>query len=126
MATNTEAQGSLFDTIKLLLALAILIAGIVGFYYFAEESLLYRVLGLLAMVGVAVGVSLTTAKGKGLLGFLGLSRTEVRKMVWPTRAETMQTTLMVFILVVLLAIFLWFVDMLLGWGVKELLSVGSK
>ena len=125
MATNTESQGSLFDTVKLLLALAILIAGIVGFYYFAEESLLYRVLGLLAMVGVAIGVTMTTAKGKGLVSFLSLSRVEVRKMVWPTRAETIQTTLIVFILVVILAIFLWFVDMLLGAGVKALLSVGG-
>lgn len=125
MSTNTEAQGSVFDTIKLLLALLILLAGIAGFYHFAEESLLYRVLGLLAMVGVAVGVSATTAKGRGLISFLGTSRTEVRKMVWPTRAETMQTTLMVFILVVILAIFLWFVDMLLGAGVKALLSVGG-
>ena len=125
MATNTEAKGSIFDTIKLLLALAILIAGIVGFYYFEDESLLYRVLGLLAVVGVAIGVSMTTSKGKNLLSFMGLSRVEVRKMVWPTRAETMQTTLIVFILVVILAIFLWFVDMLLGAGVKALLSVGG-
>lgn len=125
MSTNTESQGSFFDTIKLLLALLVLFAGIVGFYYFAEQPLLYRVLGILAAVGVAVGISATTAKGRGLITFLGLSRTEVRKMVWPTRAETMQTTLMVFILVVILAIFLWFVDMLLGAGVKALLSVGS-
>ena len=125
MATKTETQGSLFDTVKLLLALVILIAGIVGFYYFEDQSLLYRVLGLLVMVGVAIGVVLTTAKGKGLVSFLVLSRAEVRKMVWPTRAETIQTTLIVFILVVILAIFLWFVDMLLGAGVKALLSVGG-
>ena len=125
MATNTEAQGSVFDTIKLLLALVVLGAGIVGFYYFSEQPLLYRVLGILAAVAVAVGISVTTVKGRGLLVFLGLSRSEVRKMVWPTRAETMQTTLMVFILVVILAIFLWFVDMLLGAGVKALLSVGG-
>jgi len=124
MATKTEAQGSLFDTVKLLLALVLLIAGIAGFYYFEDQSLLYRVLGLLAMVGAAIGVTLTTVKGKSLVGFLGLSRAEVRKMVWPTRAETIQTTLIVFILVVILAIFLWFVDMLLGAGVKALLSVG--
>ena len=125
MSTNTEAQGTMLDTIKLILALLILFAGIAGFYYFSEESLLYRVLGLLAMVGVAIGVSVTTEKGRGLLRFLTASRTEVRKMVWPTRAETIQTTLMVFILVVILAIFLWFVDMLLGAGVKALLSVGG-
>jgi len=125
MATNTEAKSSIFDIIKLLLALAILIAGIVGFYYFEDESLLYRVLGLLAVVGVAIGVSMMTAKGRNLLSFMGLSRVEVRKMVWPTRAETMQTTLIVFVLVVILAIFLWFVDMLLGAGVKALLSVGG-
>ncbi len=120
-----EVKSSLFDTIKLLIALALLFAGIWGFYYFAEESLLYRVLGLLAVIGVAIGVSMMTAKGKNLLSFMGSSRTEVRKMVWPTRAETMQTTLMVFIMVVILAIFLWFIDMLLGASVKALLSVGG-
>ena len=125
MATNSEAQSSVFDTIKILLALVFLLAGIVGFYYFSEQPLLYKVLGILAAVGIAVGISATTVKGRGLLSFLGLARSEVRKMVWPTRAETMQTTLMVFIMVVILAIFLWFVDMLLGAGVKALLSVGS-
>ena len=125
MAASTEAQGSLFDTVKLLLALVVLIAGIVGFYYFEEQSLLYRVLGLLAMVGVAIGITLMTARGKGLVVFLGLSRTEVRKMVWPTRAETIQTTLVVFVLVVILAIFLLLVDMWLGASVKALLSVGG-
>lgn len=123
MATNTETQGSFFDTVKLLIAAALLVVAILGYYYFPDESLLYRVLGMLAVIAVAIGVVLTTVKGKNLVGFMGSARTEVRKMVWPTRAETMQTTLMVFILVVLLAIFLWFVDMLLGWGVKTILSV---
>ncbi len=125
MATNTETQGSFLDTIKLVLALLVLLAGIVGFYYFADQPLLYKVLGILAAVIIAIGIAMTTVKGKTLVGFLGLSRTEVRKMVWPTRAETMQTTLIVFIFVVILAIFLWFVDMLLGAGVKALLSVGG-
>ena len=125
MSTNAGVKGSGFDIVKLVVALLMLLSGIAGFYYFAEESLLYRVLGLLVVVGLAAGLSFTTVKGKGLVGFLGASRVEVRKMVWPTRAETMQTTLMVFILVVILAIFLWFVDMLLGAGVKSLLSVGG-
>lgn len=125
MATNSETQGSVLDTVKLVLALGILILGIWGFYFYAQEALLYRVLGILAAVGVAIGIAATTAKGKSLIGFLGSSRSEVRKIVWPTRAETMQTTLMVFIMVVILAIFLWFVDILLGFGVKTLLAVGS-
>jgi len=125
MATNSEAQGSVFDTVKLVMALLVLILGIWGFYFFAQEALLYRVLGILAAVGVAIGIAATTVKGRNLIGFLGSARSEVRKIVWPTRAETMQTTLMVFIMVVILAIFLWFVDMLLGFGVKTLLAVGS-
>ena len=125
MATNSEAQGSVFDTVKLLLALLVLILGIWGFYFYAQEALLYRVLGVLVAVGVAVGIAATTFKGRNLISFLGSARSEVRKIVWPTRAETMQTTLMVFIMVVILAIFLWFIDMLLGFGVKSLLAVGS-
>jgi len=97
----------------------------VVFYLFPDASLLYRVLGLLAIAGVGAAIALTSAKGKGLLTFMGLARTEVRKVVWPSRQETMQTTLMVFIIVVILSIFLWFVDMFLGWGVKVLLATGS-
>lgn len=123
MASKKEQQStSVVDTLKLLLSIILIIAGIGAFYYFPEQSQLYRVLGLLVIVGIAVGLTLTTAKGKSLANFMMDSRTEVRKMVWPTRVETMQTTLMVVIIVLILAIFLWLVDMLLGWGVKSLLG----
>ena len=125
MSVKTDTATSSLDTIKLIAALALLIGSIVGYYYFEQESLLYRVLGMLAVIGVGVWVALTTAKGKGLLSFMTGARSEVRKMVWPTRVETMQTTLMVFIIVVILSIFLWFIDMLLGWGVKALLATGG-
>jgi len=124
MATSAESNSSTIDIIKLLIALALLVASIVVFYQF-EDSVLFGVLGLLAVAGVGVGVAATTTQGKGLLSFMGAARTEVRKIVWPSRQETMQTTLMVFIIVVILSIFLWFVDMLLGWGIKELLSTGG-
>ncbi len=123
MSAKTDTAGSSLDTVKLSAALALLVGSIVGYYYFEEESLLYRVLGMLAVIAAGVWVALTTAKGKGLLNFMTGARTEVRKMVWPTRVETMQTTLMVFIIVVLLSIFLWVVDMLLGAGIKWLLAV---
>lgn len=130
MSVNTEEQGSSLDTVKLIVSLALLITGIAGFYYFETwhgeaVSLLLRVLGLLAIVGAAVFTALSTLSGKRLLGFMKDSRLEVRKMVWPTRAETLQTTLMVMVIVLVLAIFLWGVDSLLGWSVKSLLGGGS-
>ena len=130
MSVNTEEQGSSLDTVKLIVSLALLITGNAGFYYFETwqgeaVSLLLRVLGLLAIVGAAVFTALSTLSGKRLLGFMKDSRLEVRKMVWPTRAETLQTTLMVMVIVLVLAIFLWGVDSLLGWSVKSLLGGGS-
>ncbi len=130
MSVNTEEQGSSFDTLKLGISIALLIAGISGFYYFETwhgeaVSLLFRVLGLLLVVGLAIVIALMTLSGKRLLGFMKDSRLEVRKMVWPTRAETIQTTLMVMVIVLILSIFLWGVDSLLGWTVKTLLGGGS-
>ena len=129
MSSKAEQQTSSLDTVKLVLSIGLLIAAIAGFYYFAtwngeSVSTLYRVLGLLVVIAVAAWIALTTAKGSALIGFMKDSRTEVRKMVWPTRAETMQTTLMVMVIVLILSIFLWLVDMLLGWGVKSLLGGG--
>ncbi len=110
--TETEVSNKL-DTVKLIVSLMILLAGIAGFYYYAEESLLYRVLGLVAVVMVAAGIALTTATGQAILSFGRESRAEVRKVVWPTRQETIQTTLMVVVAVIIIGIFLWIVDMLL-------------
>ncbi|PIE00373.1 MAG: preprotein translocase subunit SecE [Thiothrix nivea] len=130
MSTKAEQQASSIDTIKLVVALVLVFVGIAGFYYFADwqgepVSLLYRVLGLLAVMGVATFIVLSSASGKRLMHFMQDSRTEVRKMVWPTRVETMQTTLMVFAIVFILTIFLWLIDMLLDWGVRSLLLGGG-
>lgn len=121
MSVKAESQGSALDVVKNVVAIALLFAAFAGFYYYSEASFLYRVLGLLAVSLVAAGIALTTTAGKNLLAFMKNARIEVRKMVWPTRVETMQTTLMVVVIVILLAIFLWFVDMLLGLGIGSLL-----
>jgi len=118
MAKAEEVQGSGFDTIKLAVAVALLVAGVLGFYWYADESLLFRVLGLIAVALVAIGIVFTTALGQSLAGFLKESRTEVRKMVWPTRAEATQTTLIVIVVVILVGILLWLLDMVLGWGIQ--------
>ncbi len=122
MSEQTEQTGGGLDTVKLFAALALLIAGVMGFYYYSAESTLIRVVGLLAVVGVAVGIAMTTAKGRQLAGFMGNARVEVRKMVWPTRVETTQTTLIVLGVVLLVGIFLWLLDSLLGWIIRQFIG----
>ncbi len=118
MASKTEAQSSAVDTVKLALAALLLAAGVIAFYWYQDQSILYRVLGLLAIVVIAAVIALTTAKGRSTLNFLQESRTEVRKMVWPSRTETVQTTLAVFLIAIVVGIFMWLLDMLLGWLIQ--------
>ena len=122
--TETDVSNKL-DTFKLVIAIAILLAGIGGFYYYAEISLLYRVLGLVAIVIVAAGIAFTTSTGHAILSFGRESRAEVRKVVWPTRQETVQTTLMVVVAVIILGIFLWLIDMVLLNAVQMLTGQGG-
>ncbi|MDP6182250.1 MAG: preprotein translocase subunit SecE [Gammaproteobacteria bacterium] len=114
MSTKAETDTTTLDTVKLGVALIILIAALVAFYYYAEVSKLARVVGLIAAVGVAAAIALQTDKGRTTASFVKESQTEVRKVVWPTRQETVQTTLVVMVVVVIIAIFLWILDMALG------------
>ncbi len=125
MNAKAEEQGSALDTVKLLLAVLLVAGGSVAFYYFSEHSTLLRVLALLAITGVAIAIAVTTQKGRATWGFLKDSRTEVRKVVWPTRAETVQTTLVVLLMVVLVAVLLWIMDTFLLWAVKLLTGQGD-
>jgi preprotein translocase subunit SecE len=113
------------DTAKLIASVVLLLAGIAQFYYFADELMMFRVLGLLALVAVALGVVFTTQLGQGVWSFLRDSRNEVRKVVWPTRQETVQTTLLVIAMVVLVGIMLWLMDIFLRWAVMLLTGQGS-
>jgi len=102
------------DTLKLLLAASIIIAAILGFYYFDAYSQLLRVLGLLAVAGLAVLITYHTLLGKRVWQFASDAKIEVRKVVWPSRQETVQTTLIVFVMVLIMGIVLWLFDMMLG------------
>jgi preprotein translocase subunit SecE len=122
VVTKTEQSTSAIDTFKLMTAVLVLLAGVGGFYYFEDESQLLRVLGMLAVAVIAFLIAATSDVGRRSLGFFKDARVEVRKVVWPTRQETLQTTIAVLFMVILVAIMLWLFDMLLGWGVSKLLA----
>jgi len=125
VAKTEEVVSNKLDSFKLLLAIAVLILGIVGFYYYEAESQLYRVLGVVFTTIVAIAISSTTTLGKNLIGFGREARMEVRKVVWPTRQETIQTTFMVIVAVIVIGIFLWLVDMVLAEAIQLLTSSGA-
>ena len=106
------------DTYKLFAAGALVLIALVAFYVFADHSLLVRVIGLLAATGAAVAIALKTERGAETLEFMQGARTELRKVVWPTRAETTQTTLIVIAMVVIMGLLLWLLDVLLFWLVR--------
>ncbi len=113
MNAKSEVASTGRDTAKLLVAVFLLIGGIALFYLFEEYSLLLRVLGLLAITGGAIAVALQSVPGRNVWDFAVAARTEVRKVVWPSRQETIQTTLIVFAMVLLIGIVLWLFDMML-------------
>ena len=115
---SVETTVSRFDSAKWTIVIALLAVAVVGNSYFANESLLYRVLGIVALAVVAGLVALQTAKGAAFWTLVKGSRTEIRKVVWPTRQETVQTTMIVVAFVVLVALLLWGLDSFLGWLVS--------
>ena len=118
MSASTEETGSALDTVKLVAVVALLAGGVYGFYSFGDQPLWVRLAGLLAVIGVATFVALQTAMGRTIWQFATDSRTEVRKVVWPTRQETLQTLLIIAIAVLITALFLWAVDSILFWVVR--------
>ncbi|PLW80968.1 preprotein translocase subunit SecE [Kineobactrum sediminis] len=120
MSVDTTA-GKL-DSVKWVVVFALLAAGVVGNSYFSSESLLYRVLGFVAIALIAAMVALRTTKGAAFWNLVKSSRTEIRKVVWPTRQETVQTTLIVVVFVLVVALMLWGLDSFLGWLVS--LAIG--
>ncbi|MFR0675528.1 preprotein translocase subunit SecE [Enterobacterales bacterium AW_CKDN230030176-1A_HGKHYDSX7] len=118
MTTKTEAQESRFDLFKWLAVVALVVIGVVGNQYYSAAPILYRVLALLALAAVAGFIALQTTKGKAFFTLAKEARTEIRKVVWPTRQETTQTTLIVVVVVLVMALLLWGLDSLLGWLVS--------
>ncbi|MCH2478316.1 MAG: preprotein translocase subunit SecE [Gammaproteobacteria bacterium] len=110
--SNKEISSTL-DTLKMASAVAILLSSVFSFYYFAELSVLIRVLAVIFSVILSLIIFFSTQRGIIFWDFLQGSRVEMRKVVWPTKQETIQTTLTVFVFVLVLGIFFWLLDFLL-------------
>jgi preprotein translocase subunit SecE len=113
------------DKIKIVLAVLLVAAGIAGFYYFGDSPAIVRLGSVLAGLVAAAFVFWTTVPGKQFYVYAQESAAETRKVVWPTRKETIQTTAIVFVFVVIMALFLWAVDASLLWIVKKLIGTGE-
>ena len=125
MNSKTETQQGSIDIFKFLLALGVLTISLVGFYYYSEAPKIFRVLGILAGIIVSLVIVSQTSKGRQAIDFVRDAQVEVRKIVWPTRQETSQTTLFVIIVVIIFAILLWVLDLGLSSSIQGLIGRGT-
>ena len=121
-ASTESSESGALDIIKLLLAAFTLVGGLYGYYYYLEVSLPLRVLMVLGGLAVGIGIALTSVQGQRLRAFVQGSRIEIRKVVWPTKQETTQTAIAVFVFTLIMALFFWGLDSILLLITRALVS----
>jgi preprotein translocase subunit SecE len=125
MDSKADTGPTGFDTAKLALAGAIVVGGIFGYYYYGDLPTVVRVLVVLASLAVAAWVTLQSAQGQALSKFVQASRVELRKVVWPTREETVQTTIAVLIFAAIMGVFFWLLDLFLLTFTRWIMGQGG-
>ncbi len=114
------------DNMLWAVGLLILLAGVIGFFHFAGDvMMLVRVIGLLVALGVALAVVGQTVRGREMFSFMRETDVERRKVVWPSWPETLQTTLMVLVITVIVSILLFIMDSLFGFIVRRLIGAAG-
>ena len=114
------------DNLKLGLSLLLLGAGVAGFYVLAEQAMILRVLAVFAGAGAGIAVAWMTEPGRRFFQFSRESGSETKKVAWPSRKETVQTTGIVFAFVLAMAIVLWITDKSLEWVLYDLVLGWKK
>jgi preprotein translocase subunit SecE len=123
MNTKVEPGEYRFDGFKWLVVFLLIVAGVLANMFLADEvKLLYRVLALVSLAGACCGIAFNTSKGFAFWTLFKEAQIEVRKVVWPTNAETNQTTLLVVVVVVVAAIILWILDWAIGQLAKLIIG----
>ncbi len=119
------SSASALDVVKLVAAVAILVAGVASFYVFDQYPAAVRWLVVLVAVAAGIFVALQSAQGRELWQFVQGSRVELRKVVWPTREDTTKMTLVVVAAILVMGLFFWLLDMMLGAITRYLTGQGS-
>ena len=119
--TNIEAKS---NNSYLIFSIGVLLLGMFLFYYFDDVRLFYRVLGMLTILVLSGFIGYQSDFGKLVYTYITDSKVELKKVTWPTKQETTQTTLGVIFIVIIVGILLWLFDMLLGWAIGTLYGVG--
>ena len=124
MNTQSEtSQSGVLDIVKLLIAAAAIIGGLYSYYFFEFQiSLPLRVLMVLGGAGAGIAIAMTSTQGQRLWHFIQGSRVEIRKVVWPTRQETTQTAIAVFVFTLIMGVFFWILDSGLLWLTRKLVG----
>jgi preprotein translocase subunit SecE len=125
MTEQAQTGASALDTVKLIAAVAILVGGIAAFYLLGTYPLAVRWLIVFGSVAAGIAVALQSAQGRALWEFVQGSRVELRKVVWPTRQETLQTTMVVMVAILVMGIFFWVLDWMLGSITRALTGQGG-
>jgi len=125
MSMQINNEVSVSDLTKQIFSVVFLVLGVVGFYYFANVLLVYRVIALLVVAAGVLFLLSTTEAGKKVLSFISESKVELNRVIWPTREETTRTTMLVFAMVFVVGFLLWLLDTFLFWGVRLLTGQGS-
>ena len=127
MTTTTQdtSESGILDIIKLLFAAGVLVGGLYSYYYFLEVPLPLRVLMVLGGLAAGIIVAMTSTQGQRLWAFIQGARIEIRKVVWPTKQETTQTSIAVFVFTLIMALFFWALDSFLLWLTRTLVGSAS-
>jgi len=124
MTQQSASLGGVMNSLKWAVVIILVALGMVGNYHYSDASLLIRVISLLALAALAFTVALQTESGKRFWQFSREARFELRKVIWPTRQETLQTTVMVLGVVAIVGLILWGVDIILLKSIAWLTGYG--
>ncbi len=124
-ATEQTSESGVLDILKLLVAAGAIVGGLYGYYYYLEVSLPLRVLMVLGGLAGGTAIAMTSTQGRRLWAFVQGARIEIRKVIWPTKQETTQTAIAVFVFTLIMALFFWGLDSVLLLITRSLVGAAT-